>query len=585
MSKVSQFRKKCIAKDFKYMDEFLRDDSLGLLEYSKANIFQKLSGIFKRDKRSNIQIAASQIKWYFKKLHNYDIIDHIFANNVDYSIEDLQLIFDSFIDACKSTKLHIPNSLGQEYIMKFMPIMNSENFEKAYSYLRDNAFDFIEQYENEKITDSERQCINNMYIYPICNIIEKIQEKQQKGEDNFSLNIYDIVGDDRYRFAKYLSGYCEMQLKNLFGDTIIRNNPKQVHDTYRFLLDTNTVYNASKTNSSNHNNLMMYSTFSYFKNDVFPNLSWSRDDYKNFFFLCSNGEKINTEDFPMVFSLINLFIKSQEQNPETKEFIKSFIERHRREYVTWLMYNCDENDTLSDLYFKKGNGKYTDNDIDVCEMIIEELIKRQNKDNIDLYDIDFIGKGGTSAVYKVGDYVVKIGTERFRNKIANHRRILQPIIRLKNEKAFIEVTDRVECGYFSEEQVKNIYYELLADGYIWNDAKWENLGVLKRKNVPRHGIKRVIKTEDGVKIIDDESSSDEKATNMIGNTNGKPLQEGEIVILDTDYVTELNDPWILNNIISREGKDMNPEIKKKLCERLKELKRKTKEEDKSDIDR
>ena len=592
MSKVSQFRKKCKEKNFDYIDEFLRDDSHDLVENSKVVFFQKLSGIFRRYKKSNVQIVASQIKWYFRKFHKYDILEHIFSDNIDYSSDDLQILLDSFIDACKTTKLDISNLSCQKYIERCMPIMNLERFKNVHSYLIDNALKKIKQIVHSYLIDNALKKMKQLdkeieddkyndkwhfittdYIYPINDIIWKFLEK---GDKDSSQELCDIICEDREKIGMYWE-YCDVIGNTVFPCRFIYNTPKELHDAYRLLINLN----FSKGRIQNAN----VSSYTFFcLKSCFDNLSWTRNDYKSFFDLCSNGEEINKVDIPIVFFIIDSFKNSKKQNTEAKEYIRSFIEKHKKEYFMWLINDCNGLSVFEQLNTAR-LPIFTDNDIEVFGIIISELIKRQKEKNIDLFDVSYLGAGGSSVAYKIGDYVVKVGHGRVKIKIPNHRRILQPIIRLKNENAFIEVADYVETREFSYEEYKKIYYELLADGYVWDDANRLNLGFLKRKNVPRHGIKRIIKTEDGVKIIDDESSSDEKATNIIGDIDGEPLQRGEVVILDTDHIYKLNDPEVLKKIISREGKYMDSEIREKINKRLEVLERRIKEEDKSEMNR
>ena len=67
-----------------------------------------------------------------------------------------------------------------------------------------------------------------------------------------------------------------------------------------------------------------------------------------------------------------------------------------------------------------------------------------------------------------------------------------------------------------------------------------NIGRLKRKNAPRHGISRATQTEAGVEYVNDESESDEIATNIEGKVDGASLDAGECVVIDTDLVYDLS---------------------------------------------
>lgn len=167
-------------------------------------------------------------------------------------------------------------------------------------------------------------------------------------------------------------------------------------------------------------------------------------------------------------------------------------------------------------------------------IMLDELLK---KENVRMLDIKLIGLGGYSRTYQIGEEVLKIGDLRATHKIPNHRRILQPLIRmnLKDEKnnnkqfACVEVANRVD-ELTEEEQSKEklyqIYKELRDDGIIWTDAKFQNVGKLRSKNVA---------TLDGEEI-----TSDSEATGLQGNINEKVLESGEWVVIDTDYIYDEN---------------------------------------------
>lgn len=166
--------------------------------------------------------------------------------------------------------------------------------------------------------------------------------------------------------------------------------------------------------------------------------------------------------------------------------------------------------------------------------MMEELLKRQS---VRMIDIKLLGRGGYSRAYQIGEEVLKIGDTRATHEIPNHRRILQPLIRIdlideKNDNykfACVEVANRVDEipeEEQSKEKLYQIYKELRKDGIIWADAKFQNVGKLRRKNVA---------TLDGKEI-----TSDSSATGLQGNIKGESLQIGEWVIIDTDYIYHEN---------------------------------------------
>ena len=169
------------------------------------------------------------------------------------------------------------------------------------------------------------------------------------------------------------------------------------------------------------------------------------------------------------------------------------------------------------------------------QILLRELLNSENKRFLDMRKV---GEGVYSNVYQIGTKIIKIGAPRQTHKIPNHRRILQPIVRkeLTNEMGepigSIEITDEVDASKeilskITEEDLYKIYKELRVDGIIWGDPKIDNLGVLKRENKP------TLKGKDFY-----------VAPNSVGFRSEifpKPLQRGDFVITDLDYLYYEND--------------------------------------------
>ena len=166
-----------------------------------------------------------------------------------------------------------------------------------------------------------------------------------------------------------------------------------------------------------------------------------------------------------------------------------------------------------------------------------EILK---SDKMSFVDIEKIGSGCYTNVYKVGHKIFKIGTPRETAVIPNHKRILQPLLRRSLPErgypcAFIEIAEEVKTGlgYQDYKLLYNLYKELRDDGIIWGDPKLENVGWLKRENIPMlHG-----------EIL----NVDTKSLGFKQSLRCNPLNKGELVILDTDYIYEENSPCIETN--------------------------------------
>lgn len=142
-----------------------------------------------------------------------------------------------------------------------------------------------------------------------------------------------------------------------------------------------------------------------------------------------------------------------------------------------------------------------------------------------------------------------------RSEVYAHRRILQPIIRrsicdsrhsfcdnINHTAQFIEVQNLVDKNWSKnmtnaeiEEVLFTIYSEMRSQGLVWTDIKANNVGRLLRPNKANLSL---FLDENRQKI---EGIPPNEAIGFIGEVQGDVLQEGEYVILDTDYITKVED--------------------------------------------
>lgn len=162
--------------------------------------------------------------------------------------------------------------------------------------------------------------------------------------------------------------------------------------------------------------------------------------------------------------------------------------------------------------------------------IVDEIA---NNENVDISNIEYITTGTFSNVYKLGNKVIKFGKNRLTDKIPYHKRILQPLIRRKvlsgfNE-LYIEISEYIQPdNSITDEDAYLVYKELRNDGIIWLDAKRENLGRLEKDNIAHFNEPLSVKNET-VGYIPETLHEDE------------PLQKGDLVIIDTDFLFREND--------------------------------------------
>ena len=221
-------------------------------------------------------------------------------------------------------------------------------------------------------------------------------------------------------------------------------------------------------------------------------------------------------------------------------------------YIEWLdkKGKFDEEDITLEQFIIQTYSKYRVNSTDASTLyyFYKELLSRQN---LKLKDIKVLGKGLYSTVYKIGEYCVKVGTERNTPQIPYHRRILQPLIREytnpnSEDGIFIELQNVVDKNWDRDletdeinEKLYEIYKDLRGQGIIWPDIKKGNVGRLIKPNTPNYEIETLegdLKNLESLHIEKREMDVPENITGIFNKKEEKPLQPGELVIIDTDLI-------------------------------------------------
>lgn len=216
----------------------------------------------------------------------------------------------------------------------------------------------------------------------------------------------------------------------------------------------------------------------------------------------------------------------REISPRYSKKINEIINLNQDKICRHILFSC-----LS----KNGNNEFSIKDLNdyslTLQILLREVLKSERKK---LSDVENVGEGVYSKNYKIGDKVLKIGAPRETYFIPNHRRILQPLARINltnsNHKSIgtIELTSEENASKealdkITEEDLYRIYKELRDDGIVWGDPKKDNLAILKRKNIPMLNGKPFYVNPSSVGFKND--------------LNGvRPLDKGDIVIIDTDYL-------------------------------------------------
>ena len=245
--------------------------------------------------------------------------------------------------------------------------------------------------------------------------------------------------------------------------------------------------------------------------------------------------------------------------PKGREFIENNIDTMLENVSPRNVFRISQYlKGLSDNTDERLNKALEDNRIEVAKSLLEDsLITRIDLDNkeelIDGYkltlsvmideliesekcryiDINYLSRGSYSDVYQIGNKVIKIGGPRQTYSIPNHRRILQPLTRInfideKNKNkpfACIEISDKVDSlskEDITEEKLYEVFKDLRKDGIVWSDVRFPNVGKLNKINVPTLGQEEVDVVPGSVGFTND--------------TNEKALSEGDLVIIDTDFI-------------------------------------------------
>lgn len=207
-------------------------------------------------------------------------------------------------------------------------------------------------------------------------------------------------------------------------------------------------------------------------------------------------------------------------------------------------------------YFRCFNHKNKDYNslISIIAMLINELC---DVECVRYTDIEFGNSGTFTNTIIIGSKVLKISDRRFTYHIPNNMRILKPLIRVNLEdysdiKGVIEVANKVDTNVnLSNEELYILYKELRKRKIVFTDLKNENLGYLLKDNNYNWG-KQLSDILESRGLFQDESIA---------------LKKGEIVIIDTDFIYQEDDPNIV--YASSLSKSFECDYQKEIREKIK----------------
>ncbi len=275
-------------------------------------------------------------------------------------------------------------------------------------------------------------------------------------------------------------------------------------------------------------------------------IPYSAIDYKG------DNKQIIYDNLPLfIENAQNLYtlMKFVKDNPVALSQVEDYIDNNEEKAINSIFCETDHLLKIKDPDLKE-----------MVKLIVLDVIKNEN---VKFSDITYNG-GGFSRVLLIGNKVIKLGN-RVTKKFPNNPYIIVPLLRKElqfgDEHCFAEVTERVDTSKeVSKEELYQLFKNLRDLKLVWTDIKSINVGRLTRKNV--------IHWRDSLSPTEEILGLDDKRGETI-------LKEGDLVILDADFIYDENDP----NINYSNNKVLYDEFEKRYQNEKKELKNQHQEMD------
>lgn len=262
----------------------------------------------------------------------------------------------------------------------------------------------------------------------------------------------------------------------------------------------------------------------------------------------------------IIYDNLNLFIENAQNlynlmnfvkdNPSALAQVKDYIDSHEDQAINSIFCETDHLLKMKNPTLKE-----------IVKLIVLDVMKNEG---IKFSDITYNG-GGLSRVLLIGNKVIKLGN-RATKKFPNNPYIIAPLLRRElqfdDEYCFAEVTERVDTSQgVSETDLYQLFKKLRDLNLVWTDIKSTNVGRLTKENI--------IHWQGNLKPTEEVLSLDDRRGDII-------LKEGDLVILDADFIYDENDP----NIDYSNNKSLYDEFEKRYQKEKEEL---NKQEQKSDL--
>jgi len=168
----------------------------------------------------------------------------------------------------------------------------------------------------------------------------------------------------------------------------------------------------------------------------------------------------------------------------------------------------------------------------LVKKIIEELLDFQN---LNFSNLQFIGSGLLFSAYKLGEYVLKIGSHKLVSNCANTEEILQPFIRNQFGRVYIEVLPFLRTKNLDLAKIEKVRENLIRKKIDSSDLGDNNFGVLE------HPVK-VFKMRNDLSLAHQNVALDFSGREVGKGYLTEDLYEvGKYYILDSDLMWQHED--------------------------------------------
>ena len=167
------------------------------------------------------------------------------------------------------------------------------------------------------------------------------------------------------------------------------------------------------------------------------------------------------------------------------------------------------------------------------KLVIPYAKKLLGNKKLNAKNIEMIGGGGSSLVFKINGMVLKLGETRNNKYIFINHRIAESkerkVFEDENENIlfYLEIMNYVLTGDVTLDELEELKYDLLRQGLNWNDVKLENSGVLQDWD-----------TNDSYFVDDKELELATKIDNPIDREEFNK-RDRRVVLIDNDNVNYL----------------------------------------------